>query len=64
VGEPEGIGENSWSVPDSPVVCPRFPDSLIFKLVGGIGLLLLGMVLLTDGLKALASDALRRASEA
>ncbi|MCW5554289.1 MAG: Na/Pi cotransporter family protein [Verrucomicrobiae bacterium] len=35
--------------------------AMIFKLVGGIGLLLLGMVLLTDGLKAFAGDALRRA---
>jgi phosphate:Na+ symporter len=35
--------------------------ALIFKLVGGIGLFLLGMVLLTDGLKAFAGDALRRA---
>lgn len=34
---------------------------LIFKLVGGIGLFLLGMVLLTDGLKAFAGDALRGA---
>lgn len=34
---------------------------LVFKLVGGIGLFLLGMVLLTDGLKAFAGDALRRA---
>ena len=35
--------------------------AMIFKLVGGLGLLLLGMVLLTDGLKAFAGDALRRA---
>jgi phosphate:Na+ symporter len=35
--------------------------ALIFKLVGGIGLFLLGMVLLTDGLKAFAGNALRRA---
>jgi phosphate:Na+ symporter len=35
--------------------------ALLFKLVGGIGLFLLGMVLLTDGLKAFAGDALRRA---
>lgn len=34
---------------------------MIFKLLGGIGLFLLGMVLLTDGLKAFAGDALRRA---
>ncbi len=34
--------------------------ALVFKLVGGIGLFLLGMVLLTDGLKAFAGDALRR----
>jgi phosphate:Na+ symporter len=33
----------------------------IFKLLGGIGLFLLGMVLLTDGLKAFAGEALRRA---
>jgi phosphate:Na+ symporter len=32
---------------------------MIFKLVGGIGLFLMGMVLLTDGLKAFAGDALR-----
>ena len=35
--------------------------AMIFKLVGGIGLFLLGMVLLTDGLKAFAGEALRRA---
>jgi phosphate:Na+ symporter len=35
--------------------------ALLFKLVGGIGLFLLGMVLLTDGLKAFAGEALRRA---
>jgi phosphate:Na+ symporter len=35
--------------------------ALTFKLVGGIGLFLMGMVLLTDGLKAFAGDALRRA---
>jgi hypothetical protein len=34
--------------------------ALVFKLVGGIGLFLLGMVLLTDGLIAFAGDALRR----
>ncbi len=34
---------------------------LIFKLSGGIGLFLLGMVLLTDGLKAFAGEALRQA---
>lgn len=33
--------------------------ALLFKLVGGIGLFLMGMVLLTDGLKAAAGDALR-----
>lgn len=33
---------------------------LAFKLIGGIGLFLMGMVLLTDGLKAFAGDALRR----
>jgi len=35
--------------------------ALLFKLVGGIGLFLLGMALLTDGLKSFAGDALRRA---
>jgi phosphate:Na+ symporter len=35
--------------------------ALAFKLVGGIGLFLMGMVLLTDGIKAFAGDALRRA---
>ncbi len=35
--------------------------AMIFKLVGGIGLFLMGMVLLTDGLKAFAGEALRRA---
>jgi len=35
--------------------------SLLFELIGGIGLFLLGMVLLTDGLKAFAGDALRLA---
>ncbi len=35
--------------------------ALVFKLVGGIGLFLMGMVLLTDGLKAFAGDALSRA---
>lgn len=34
---------------------------MIFKLVGGIGLFLLGMVLLTDGVKAFAGDSLKRA---
>lgn len=34
---------------------------VVFKLLGGIGLFLLGMVLLTDGLKAYAGAALRRA---
>lgn len=34
--------------------------ALTFKLLGGIGLFLLGMVLLTDGIKAFAGDALRR----
>ncbi|MCL4192527.1 MAG: Na/Pi symporter [Thermoguttaceae bacterium] len=33
---------------------------LVFKLFGGVGLFLLGMVLLTDGLKAFAGEALRR----
>lgn len=35
--------------------------ALVFKLVGGIGLFLMGMVLMTDGLKAFAGDSLRRA---
>jgi phosphate:Na+ symporter len=35
--------------------------TMLFKLTGGIGLFLLGMVLLTDGLKAFAGEALRRA---
>lgn len=34
---------------------------MIFKLLGGIGLFLLGMVMLTDGLKAFAGEALKRA---
>jgi phosphate:Na+ symporter len=34
---------------------------LIFRLLGGLGLFLLGMVLLTDGLKAFAGNALRDA---
>lgn len=33
---------------------------MLFKLVGGIGLFLLGMVLFTDGLKAFAGQTLRR----
>lgn len=33
---------------------------LVTSLLGGIGLFLLGMVLLTDGLKSMAGDALRR----
>ncbi len=33
--------------------------ALLFKLAGGVGLFLMGMVLLTDGLKAFAGDALR-----
>ncbi len=33
----------------------------LFQLIGGIGLFLLGMVLLTDGLKAFAGEALRQA---
>lgn len=33
--------------------------ALIFNVIGGIGLFLLGMVLLTDGLKSFAGDALR-----
>ncbi|MCG3153655.1 MAG: hypothetical protein DKINENOH_00245 [bacterium] len=33
---------------------------MILDLLGGIGLFLLGMILLTDGLKAVAGDALRR----
>lgn len=35
--------------------------SLLFLLVGGIGLFLMGMVLMTDGLKSFAGDSLRRA---
>lgn len=35
--------------------------ALVFKLVGGIGLFLMGMVLLTDGIKAFAGDALKSA---
>lgn len=35
--------------------------ALFFQLFGGIGLFLMGMVLLTDGLKAVAGDALRGA---
>jgi phosphate:Na+ symporter len=35
--------------------------ALIFKLFGGIGMFLMGMALLIDGLKAFAGDALRRA---
>lgn len=34
---------------------------IVFHLLGGIGLFLLGMTLLTDGLKAFAGDRLRRA---
>jgi len=34
---------------------------MIFRLLGGVGLFLLGMVLLTDGLKAFAGNALRDA---
>lgn len=34
---------------------------MVVKLLGGIGLFLTGMVLLTDGLKAFSGDALRRA---
>lgn len=33
---------------------------LFFKLIGGIGLFLMGMVLLTDGVKAFAGEALRQ----
>lgn len=33
---------------------------MIFSLLGGIGMFLLGMVLMTDGLKAAAGDSLRR----
>ncbi|MBX3747295.1 MAG: Na/Pi cotransporter family protein [Verrucomicrobiae bacterium] len=33
--------------------------SMVFQLVGGIGLFLMGMVLLTDGLKAFAGESLR-----
>lgn len=35
--------------------------AMAFKLAGGIGLFLMGMVLLSDGLKSFAGDALRRA---
>ncbi len=35
--------------------------ALVFQLLGGIGLFLLGMVLLSDGLKAFAGESLRRA---
>lgn len=35
--------------------------ALVFKLLGGIGLFLMGMVMLTDGLKAFAGQALRTA---
>ena len=35
--------------------------NIIFRLVGGVGLFLLGMTLLADGLKSFAGDALRRA---
>jgi len=35
--------------------------TMIFKLLGGIGLFLMGIVLLTEGLKAFAGQALRRA---
>lgn len=34
---------------------------LLFKLAGGIGLFLMGMVLLIEGLKSFAGDALREA---
>jgi len=34
---------------------------LVFNLLGGIGLFLLGMILLTDGLKAFAGESLRKA---
>jgi phosphate:Na+ symporter len=34
--------------------------AMLTNLLGGIGLFLLGMILMTDGLKALAGDALRR----
>lgn len=36
---------------------------LVSQVVGGIGIFLLGMILLTDGLKAVAGDALRRTLE-
>lgn len=35
--------------------------ALIFQLLGGIGLFLMGMVLLTDGLKSFAGESLKRA---
>jgi phosphate:Na+ symporter len=34
---------------------------LVFKLLGGVGLFLMGMVLLADGIKSFAGDALRTA---
>jgi len=44
-------------------VCDRWRHvvGVIISLLGGLGLFLLGMVLLTDGLKAFAGDSLRRA---
>jgi len=38
-------------------------NSVFASVVGGVGMFLLGMVLMTDGLKALAGDALRRLLE-
>lgn len=35
--------------------------TLVFELLGGIGLFMMGMVMLTDGLKEFSGDALRRA---
>jgi len=50
------------TTPSSSLFIPvsRLTDRL-FQLVGGIGLLLMGMVLLTGGLKSFAGAALRRA---
>ncbi len=39
----------------------RDVSGVIFQLTGGIGLFLMGMVLLTDGVKSFAGDSLRRA---
>ena len=39
------------------------PLTLLSQVVGGVGVFLLGMILLSDGLKAVAGDALRRTLE-